>query len=223
VLVSGAELIAVGRVSITGDPVTMDVEDGMTISEEDQVSTLDRLPRIAVVGDNMDVSNSELTAVGAVSTIDVSAKMDVRDEVMRLEEGKTSALDGVSRDIVGEDNVGRSVGKSIAELVGVSEMAGIDMSLLKLLEMKSIVDELVKMSVGVGMTTAESVSVIDASIKPEVGDEMTSSEENTLSTLDGVSKGAVAEESVGTSVDRTIGSNEVSMKAEVDMELLTTV
>jgi hypothetical protein len=147
----------------------------------------------------------------------------VRDEVMRLEEGKTSALDGVSRDIVGEDNVGRSVGKSIAELVGVSEMAGIDMSLLKLLEMKSIVDELVKMSVGVGMTTAESVSVIDASIKPEVGDEMTSSEENTLSTLDGVSKGAVAEESVGTSVDRTIGSNEVSMKAEVDMELLTTV
>jgi hypothetical protein len=223
VLVSGAELTAVGRISMTDEPVAMDVEDGMTISEEDKVSIFDRLSRFAVVGDNVDVSISEieLAAVGVVSTIDVSGKMDMGDEVMKSEEGMTSALDEVSRDVVGEDNVGGSVGKSIAESAGVSEMAGVDMALLKLLGMISVVDASVRIPVGDEMTTAGSVSVIDESVKPEVGGEMTLSEENTPSTLDGVSKGVVAEESVDESVDRATGSSEVSIIAEVDMVLLT--
>lgn len=222
-LVSGAELTAVGRISMTDEPVAMDVEDGMTISEEGKVSIFDKLSRFAVVGDNVDVSISEieLTAVGVVSTIDVSGKMDMGDEVMKSEEGMTSALDEVSRDVVGEDNVGGSVGKSIAESAGVSEMAGVDMALLKLLGMISVVDASVRIPVGDEMTTAGSVSVIDESVKPEVGGEMTLSEENTPSTLDGVSKGVVAEESVDESVDRATGSSEVSIIAEVDMVLLT--
>jgi hypothetical protein len=222
VSISETEVTGVGRISIGDETVMMGVGEETAMLEEVNPSTLDEVSRVAVGGDNVDgsISEIELIPVEVISATDVSAKMDVRDEVIKSEEGMTSALDEVSRDVVGEDNVGGSVGKSIAEPVGVSEMAGVDMALLKLLGMISVVDASVRMSVRDEMTTAGSVPVTDDTVKTEVGDKMTSSDEDRASTLDEVSKGMVAEDSVDESVGRATGSTEVSIIAEVDMMLL---
>jgi hypothetical protein len=199
VLISWIELTAVGSVPIADDPVMVVVGDGMVISEEGIISTLERVSGVVVIGDAVDasVSENELATVKTTSIIDVPARVAVGDEVITSEEGTIPTLDGVSRDAVSEDNVGGSVDRLVTESAEISVIAKADKVLLTLLGIMSIADVAVRMT---------------------VGDEMTMSEEDNASTLDTVSEEVMMGDNVDRSVGRmTSGPIEVSRLAEVDV------
>jgi len=160
---SRIELMPVGSVFIAEASVKMEAEDETAISDEVNPSRLDGVSRVVVEADDADVSISEieLTGVGVVLTTDVSAKMDVGDEVKMSEEDTTSALDEVSRDAVREDNVGGLVGRPTSDSTEFLRLAEVGVASPKPLATSDGIP------VEVGTTSSEDIIGVDVATSSE--------------------------------------------------------